>query len=137
MTTELLLAFATGYLLGSIPTSFWLGRALYGVDLRREGSGNLGATNTFRVLGWKAALPVVLVDVGKGWLPVWLLPSLDVAGASWAWALAYGAAAGVAMTLGMLLVEYFWSQATRPMPWRPCDPASRTSWQAGPMREAR
>lgn len=81
------------YLIGATPTSHWVGRGVYGVDLRREGSGNLGATNTFRVLGWKAALPVVLVDVGKGWLPVWLFPSLDGTGAGWGWALAYGGAA--------------------------------------------
>lgn len=79
------------YLLGAVPTSFWVGRAVYGVDLRREGSGNLGATNTLRVLGWRAALPVIVVDVAKGWLPVWLFPRLD--GVPWGWALAYGAAA--------------------------------------------
>jgi len=80
------------YLLGSIPTSQLVGRLGYGVDLTREGSGNLGATNTFRVLGWKAALPVVVVDVGKGWLPAWLFAQLDTSPA-WTWALAYGAAA--------------------------------------------
>lgn len=65
-----LVALLLSYLLGAIPTSFWVGRAFHGVDLRREGSGNLGATNTFRVLGWKAALPVVLFDVFKGFAPV-------------------------------------------------------------------
>ncbi len=89
MTPILLVLLA--YLLGSIPTSFWVGRAVYGVDLRREGSGNLGATNTFRVLGWKAALPVLLVDVAKGFVPAWLFPRLG--GGAWGWALAYGAAA--------------------------------------------
>ena len=79
------------YLLGSLPTSYLVGRAIYGVDLRRVGSGNLGATNTLRVLGWKAALPVVLVDVGKGFLPVWTFPRISPA--PWGWALAYGAAA--------------------------------------------
>jgi glycerol-3-phosphate acyltransferase PlsY len=79
------------YLLGSIPTSFWVGKAVYGVDLRKQGSGNLGATNTFRVLGWKAALPVFIVDVAKGFVPAWYFPRL--AEAPWSWALAYGAAA--------------------------------------------
>lgn len=65
-----LFALPLSYLIGAIPTSFWVGRAFHGVDLRREGSGNLGATNTFRVLGWKAALPVVLFDVFKGFAPV-------------------------------------------------------------------
>ena len=79
------------YVVGATPTSFWVGRAVYGVDLRREGSGNLGATNVFRVLGWRAAVPVVLADVAKGWIPVGLLASL--AGAGFAWTLAFGAAA--------------------------------------------
>ena len=65
-----LFALPLSYLIGAIPTSFWVGRAFHGVDLRHEGSGNLGATNTFRVLGWKAALPVVLFDVFKGFAPV-------------------------------------------------------------------
>lgn len=80
------------YLLGATPTSLWVGRALYGVDLRREGSGNLGATNTFRVLGWKPALPVILIDIGKGWVPVALFPLL-VPGAGEGWLLAWGGAA--------------------------------------------
>jgi len=81
------------YLLGATPTSHWVGKGIYGVDLRSEGSGNLGATNTFRVLGWKAALPVMVVDVSKGWLPAWLFPRIDVVGTPWVWALAYGGAA--------------------------------------------
>ena len=80
------------YLVGATPTSYWVGRFAYGVDLRNAGSGNLGATNTFRVLGWKAALPVMIVDIGKGWLPAALFIQLDGSDA-WAWALAYGAAA--------------------------------------------
>src|SRR5690606_28169444 len=79
------------YLLGAVPTSHWVGRAVYGIDLRRHGSGNLGATNVYRVLGWKAALPVMLMDVGKGFVPAWLFPRLD--NAPWTWALAYGTAA--------------------------------------------
>ena len=86
-----LLFVVLSYLLGAVPTSFWVGMAIYGVDLRHKGSGNLGATNALRVLGWKAALPVVLVDVAKGFVPVWLFPQLD--SAPWSWALAYGAAA--------------------------------------------
>jgi glycerol-3-phosphate acyltransferase PlsY len=81
------------YLLGATPTGLWVGRKFYGVDLRTAGSGNLGATNTFRVLGWKAAVPVILVDMLKGWLPTWLFPSLDSETAAWGWTIAYGAAA--------------------------------------------
>lgn len=79
------------YLLGATPTSYWVGRLL-GVDLREKGSGNLGATNTFRVLGLKAALPVATIDVLKGWLPVWWFHRIDGLD-PWVWALAYGAAA--------------------------------------------
>jgi glycerol-3-phosphate acyltransferase PlsY len=82
---------ALSYLVGATPTSFWVGRAFYGVDLRQEGSGNLGATNVFRILGWRAAVPVVLFDVAKGWIPVGLLAPL--VGADFRWTLAFGAAA--------------------------------------------
>lgn len=54
------------YLLGSIPTAVWVGKTFYGVDVRESGSGNAGATNTIRVLGLKAGIPVLLVDVFKG-----------------------------------------------------------------------
>lgn len=80
------------YAVGATPTSYWVGKGVYGVDLREEGSGNLGATNTYRVLGWKAALPVFIVDVLKGWLPVWWFPRLAGTGDA-AWAIAFGAAA--------------------------------------------
>jgi glycerol-3-phosphate acyltransferase PlsY len=66
-----LLAIAVGaYLLGSIPTSVWLGRALKGVDLREHGSGNAGATNAFRVLGKPIGTVVLLLDMLKGYLAV-------------------------------------------------------------------
>jgi len=85
------------YLLGSIPTAYWVGKGVHGLDLRKEGSGNLGATNAFRVLGWRSALPVLLVDVAKGWLPAWLFPTLIVAPEGGAgmvpWAIAFGAMA--------------------------------------------
>lgn len=55
------------YLVGSLPTAVWYGKAFYGVDVREYGSGNAGATNTFRVLGKKAGIIVMLVDIFKGW----------------------------------------------------------------------
>lgn len=55
-----------GYLLGSIPTAVWVGKLKYGMDVREHGSKNAGATNTFRVLGQKAGIIVLLVDVFKG-----------------------------------------------------------------------
>jgi len=79
------------YLLGSTPTSYLVGKWFHGIDLREHGSGNLGATNAFRVLGVRSALPVVLVDVGKGFVPAWLLPRLI--GAGFGWTLAFGSAA--------------------------------------------
>ena len=66
LVTAILLA----YLLGSIPTSLWLGRAIKGVDLREHGSGNAGATNAFRVLGKPIGIAVLLLDMLKGFLAV-------------------------------------------------------------------
>jgi glycerol-3-phosphate acyltransferase PlsY len=54
------------YLLGSIPTSIWIGKAFYNIDVREFGSGNAGATNTFRVLGKRAGIPVLIIDILKG-----------------------------------------------------------------------
>ena len=68
------------YLVGSIPGSIWIGRGLYGVDVRQHGSRNAGATNVFRVLGWKAGLLTSLVDVGKGLLAAGVIASLRVDG---------------------------------------------------------
>ncbi len=61
-----------GYLLGSIPSAVWIGRWFYGVDVREHGSHNAGATNTLRVLGRRAALPVFVVDAAKGYGAVML-----------------------------------------------------------------
>lgn len=68
-----LLPIVSAYLLGSIPSSVWIGKHFYGVDIREHGSGNAGFTNTVRVLGWKAGLPVFLIDVLKGFLAVSLV----------------------------------------------------------------
>ena len=58
------------YLLGAMPTSYLAGRLFRGIDLREHGSRNLGATNLYRVLGWRYAIPVGLIDVAKGLIPV-------------------------------------------------------------------
>ena len=60
-------ALVFAYLFGSIPSAVWIGQAFYGIDVREYGSGNAGATNTFRVLGKKAGIPVMLFDIAKGW----------------------------------------------------------------------
>ncbi len=72
MWIQIAFAVILAYLIGSIPTSVWIGRAFYHVDVRTKGSGNAGATNTIRVLGWKAGLPVLILDVFKGWLAVYM-----------------------------------------------------------------
>ncbi|MDA3953452.1 MAG: glycerol-3-phosphate 1-O-acyltransferase PlsY [Bacteroidales bacterium] len=61
------------YLIGSIPTSVWISRAFFNIDIREYGSGNAGATNTFRVLGIKAGMVVFVVDILKGFLAVNLI----------------------------------------------------------------
>lgn len=65
------------YLIGAFPTSFLAGRVFRGIDLREHGSRNLGATNVYRILGWKYAIPVGLIDIMKGALPVWLFGGRD------------------------------------------------------------
>ncbi|MFQ5850185.1 MAG: glycerol-3-phosphate 1-O-acyltransferase PlsY [Candidatus Binatia bacterium] len=69
MGTVWILLFA--YLLGSAPTGFFLG-ILSGVDIRKVGSGNIGATNVARVVGWKTGLMTLVADAAKGYLPVLL-----------------------------------------------------------------
>ena len=83
---------ALAYLWGAIPASYVAGRLARGIDLREHGSGNLGATNTFRVLGARVAAPVMVFDILKGFLPVVLFTRWDGTG-DWRWGLAYGAAA--------------------------------------------
>ena len=65
-----LLIVAGAYLLGSIPSAVWIGKATKGVDVREHGSKNAGAANTMRVLGVKIGIPVLLVDVFKGFAAV-------------------------------------------------------------------
>lgn len=61
-----------GYLVGSIPTAVWYGKVFHGVDIREAGSGNAGATNSLRVLGKRAGLVVLIVDLLKGYGAVYL-----------------------------------------------------------------
>ncbi len=76
----LVLSLLGSYLLGSVPFGF-LAAKCKGVDIRRHGSGNIGATNVWRVCGWRCGLPVFVLDVGKGvaavWLSRWLAVRLD------------------------------------------------------------
>lgn len=72
MMMDYLLFAITAYLLGSIPTAVWVGKAKYGIDVREHGSKNAGATNTFRVLGKKPGVIVLLIDILKGFTAVFL-----------------------------------------------------------------
>lgn len=74
-----LLAFVLAYLIGSIPSAVWAGKLFHGIDVREHGSGNAGATNTVRVLGWKTGIPVLIFDIFKGWLATSLPRFLDAA----------------------------------------------------------
>jgi len=66
---QLILLLLLSYITGSFPTSIIMGKLVKGIDIREHGSGNAGGTNVFRVLGWKPALVVVIIDIFKGWLP--------------------------------------------------------------------
>jgi glycerol-3-phosphate acyltransferase PlsY len=90
------------YLVGGIPFSYLAGRMAQGIDLREHGSGNLGASNTYRILGGRIALAVLVLDVAKGLLPVLAAARFDAPGAAPAHALA--AAAGA--ILGHLFSPY-------------------------------
>lgn len=115
MTVFLLVAAA--YLMGSIPTSYIVGR-LHGLDLREHGSGNLGGTNAYRVMGAAAAVPVVLIDVLKGFVPAYFFPAWDgvalgdlallyglaaIAGHVWSVFIGFRGGKGVATGAGVLL----------------------------------
>lgn len=115
-TWVLSIIFLGSYLLGSLPFGYWIAKSIYGVDIRKHGSGNIGATNVLRVLGVKAGIVVFVLDVLKGWLPsFWVLRTTQVEG----WAILAGALAiaghslspflrfkggkGIATGLGVLL----------------------------------
>lgn len=67
------------YLIGSIPTAVWIGKLTRGVDIRDHGSGNAGATNTFRVLGWKSGMSVSLIDLAKGFVATFYISQIGFA----------------------------------------------------------
>jgi acyl phosphate:glycerol-3-phosphate acyltransferase len=72
MAYVLIIEVLLAYLVGSIPSAVWIGKGISGIDVREHGSGNAGATNVIRVLGYKAGIPVFLFDVFKGWFAVQL-----------------------------------------------------------------
>jgi glycerol-3-phosphate acyltransferase PlsY len=66
------IVYILAYLLGSIPAAVWIGKGFHNVDVRQHGSGNAGTTNVIRVLGWKTGIPVLIIDILKGWLATML-----------------------------------------------------------------
>lgn len=91
-------ALVSAYALGSFPTAYVVGRLAGGIDIRVHGSGNVGSTNTARVLGWRWGILVQLVDILKGVVAAALIPPLFSAGQDRASAL--GMLAGVAAVIG-------------------------------------
>ncbi len=111
-----LLLFLMSYLLGAIPTAFIVGKMAKGIDIRQHGSGNIGTTNAFRVLGIKPALMVLVVDIIKGFLGVklgFLLIGTEwaaifggisaVAGHNWPIYLRFKGGKGVATACGVII----------------------------------
>lgn len=112
------LAVIISYFIGSIPTAYIFGKQLKGIDIREHGSGNVGATNVFRVLGKKPGFIVLFLDILKGVLAVWLLAELfhiqgirqiiclgiaAVCGHNWTIFLKFKGGKGIATSLGALI----------------------------------
>lgn len=115
---NVLIAIILSYILGSIPTAYIVGRVYKGIDIRQHGSGNVGATNTFRVLGKKSGIFVLAVDILKGVLALVLVGNLlgvdgslgcvslgvaAVCGHNWTVFLNFQGGKGIATSLGVLI----------------------------------
>ena len=66
------IVYILAYMLGSIPAAVWIGKWVHNIDVRQHGSGNAGTSNVIRVLGWKTGIPVLIIDILKGWLATML-----------------------------------------------------------------
>src|SRR4030065_755870 len=97
---NILLTLIPAYLLGSVATAVWAGKLFHNVDVREHGSGNAGATNVIRVLGWKTGVPVLLIDVLKGWVAAMLPVFFNLADEGTALLTNYQILAGIAAVLG-------------------------------------
>ncbi len=118
---QIILAIIASYLIGSIPTAYIFGRVLKGIDIRKTGSGNVGATNAMRVLGKWPGITVLVVDILKGFFPVLFLPNVIklenvsvefllialgvscILGHTWTIFLSFKGGKGIATTLGVLM----------------------------------
>lgn len=113
ITMEIAVLVLVAYLVGSIPTGLIIGKLCFHTDVRQYGSKNIGATNTYRVLGMKAALPVFLGDAGKGAIgvllfspnPEWMIVGglCAMIGHNWSIFLGFSGGRGVATGLGVLI----------------------------------
>lgn len=97
---RIIITLAGAYLLGSLATSVWAGKLFHGIDVREHGSGNAGATNVIRVLGWKTGVPVLILDMFKGWLAAMLPVFLSLASDGSALLTNLQIAAGIAAVTG-------------------------------------
>lgn len=105
-TTAILASIGCGYLCGSVPFGYLAGK-LKGIDIRQHGSGNIGATNAIRVLGKGIGIPVFILDMLKGWFPVWLAATwISQSGASIEIVSLGKVLAGLASVLGHMFT--FW-----------------------------
>ena len=115
---NIILGIVLSYLIGAVPTAFIFGKCLKGIDIREHGSGNVGATNAFRVLGKGPGIVVLFIDVMKGILPVTvvadfcgmttvllrvLLALIVVCGHNWTVFLNFKGGKGIAASLGVLI----------------------------------
>lgn len=82
LVVQFAVVIVAAYLIGAIPNALIVGRLLQRTDIRQHGSGNLGATNAWRVLGWRSGLLVLALDLGKGALAVWIAVVVHPASAS-------------------------------------------------------
>src|SRR6266568_3960159 len=92
-----IILFICAYLIGSIVNAIWVGKLFYGIDVREHGSKNAGSTNTVRILGWKAGIPVFLLYVFKGGKGVASLFGIVLAIALWP----------TLITLGIFVITLF------------------------------
>ena len=117
-TIQVILSVSLSYLVGSIPTAYLFGKLYKGIDIRQHGSGNVGATNVFRVLGKVPGVIVLLIDIGKGVVATTLVADLFhlnqvvfyvllgvavVVGHNWTCFLKFKGGKGMATSLGVLI----------------------------------
>lgn len=108
MTFSFILSFELAYLIGAIPFSVLAGKLFFGKDVRKEGSKNPGATNTFRVLGVRAGLSVLILDIAKGMIAVSLsyyFGNIMITDTSF---VLYQLGLGLTATLGHIYPIYLW-----------------------------